>query len=160
MIRFPLVLALGLAACSTGETPAHVDARPMVAREQLQGRWAIISVDGRASGGLWLEFGGEGLATITSRQNAIFVALPQPRTRAFLGCNNWYPSGWTPSGDKLILGVAMSHRTERGCDADRMVVDDKAYAILRRPMTMESTSRNRLRLTNEKGELELVRNGS
>ena len=54
----------------------------------------------------------------------------------------------------------MSFRTERGCDAARMALDNEAYAILNETMTMEFTPPTRLRLINEKGTVDLVRNGS
>ena len=94
---------------------------------------------------------------MTTAENGIFVASPQPQTRAFLGCNEWHPSGWTRNGDKLTLGTEMSHRTERGCNAATMALDDAAYAILKETMTMEFTPPNRLRLINTAGTLELVR---
>ena len=163
MIRLALILPAVLAACSTGKAPlppAQADVRPIVANDDLRGRWTITRVNGRQSSGLWLEFGGEGLATITKTKNAVFVASPQPPTRAYLGCNDWHPSGWTRNGDKLTLGVEMSRRTERGCDPDRMALDDEAYAILTKTMTMEFTPPNRLRLINDNGTLELVGPGS
>lgn len=163
MVQLAPLAALVLAACSTGNvtvpTPTP-DVRPVVAADSLQGRWTITAVNGRQSDGLWLELGGEGLATVTKRGNSIFVASPQPQTRAHLGCNDWHPSGWTRNGDKLTLGREMSLRTERGCDEARMALDDEAYAILNRTMTMELTPPNHLRLINEIGTLELVRNGS
>lgn len=162
MNRLPLIFTLALAACASGTAPAMpppVEVRPVFASDDLQGRWSIVSVNGRASSGLWIDLGGEGHATITESGNAVFVASPQPLTRAFLGCNDWYPSGWTRNGDKLMLGVEMSHRTERGCDASREALDEEAYAILRTAMTMELTPPDRLRLINEKGTLELVRDG-
>jgi len=160
MIRLAMILPLALAACSTGKVPLpppQADARPIVAEDDLQGRWTITSVNGRQSNGLWLELGGEGLATITTTKTAVLVASPQPPTRAYLGCNDWYPSGWTRNGDKLTLGREMSHRTERGCDAATMALEDEAYAIVSKTMTMELTPPNRLRLVNESGTLELVR---
>ncbi|MFL6740829.1 MAG: hypothetical protein ACJ8FG_04385 [Sphingomicrobium sp.] len=140
------------------QDPAPV--RPVVATDKLQGRWAIVAVNGKRTSGLWLDLGGEGLGTVTGSGNAIFVASPEPRTRAFLGCNDWRPNGWTRNGDKLTLGTEMSSRTERGCDAARMALDDEAYAILHRTMTMELTPLNRLRLINEKGTVDLVRSGN
>jgi len=140
--------------------PAEADVRPIVASDKLEGRWTIDSVNGRPSSGLWLELGGEGRAAITKTETAVFVASPQPSTRAFLGCNDWYPSGWTRNGDKLILGVEMSRRAERGCDPAREALDDEAYAILRTTTAMEFTPPDRLRLINESGTLELVRHAS
>jgi len=129
----------------------------VIATDNIQGRWTINQVNGEQVTGLWLELGGEGAAIITNSGNAIFVALPQPETKAFLGCNNWHPSGWSRSGDKLTLGTELSHRTERGCDAATMAIDDAAYAILRGTMTMELTPPNQLRLISANGSLELVR---
>lgn len=140
-----------------GRTIVVQEVRPVVATDSLHGRWSITAVNGRQVSGLWIELGGEGLATITERGNGIFVASPQPQTRAHLGCNDWHPSGWTRNGDKLTLGREMSRRTERGCDEARMALDDEAYAILNKTMTMEFTPPNRLRLINEIGTLELVR---
>jgi hypothetical protein len=163
MIRLVLILPLALTACAslpvTVAAPSAASARPAVAEVSLQGRWSITSVNGGQSNGLWLELGGEGLATITTRGSAVYVGSPQPPTRAYLGCNWWTPSGWIRQGDKLILGREMSRRTERGCDEATAALDDRAYAILTKPMTFVFASPNRLRLANEKGTLELVRNG-
>ena len=142
---------------SPTSAPTPTEARPVVAEDSLQGRWTITRVSGRQVTGLWLELGGEGLAKITKTGNAIFVASPQPPTRADLGCNRWTPSGWTRNGDKLTLGREMSSRTEMGCDAVTAALDEEAYAILSRTMTMEFTPPNRLRLINESGTLHLVR---
>ena len=162
MIRLASLLALTLAACAGQPAPLPppaTDVRPVVAQDKLQGRWTITAVNGRQVAGLWIELGGEGLATITKTNGGILVRSPQPRTQAHLGCNDWHPSGWTRNGDKLILGREMSHRTERGCDEARMALDDEAYAILNLPMTMELTPPNQLRLINEKGSLDLMRSG-
>lgn len=51
----------------------------------------------------------------------------------------------------------MSTRTEIGCDAATVALDAEAYAILSRPMKMELTPTNRLRLINENGGLDLLR---
>lgn len=169
MIRLALLLPLTLAACAvradsppspgSAGRPAAEEVRP-AASPDLRGRWTVTAVNGRPELGLWLELGGEGLATITRKGSAIYVGSPQPRTEAYLGCNWWRPSGWTRDGDRLILGREMSTRTERGCDAAREALDDEAYAILTKPMTMEIAQPNRLRLTNEIGSLELVRKGA
>ena len=163
MTRLVLILAVAVGACSTVPVPlapSQADVRPAIPKHDLRGRWTITSVNGRQSRGLWLELGAEGLATVTTTKGAIFVASPQPPTQAFLGCNNWYPSGWTRTGAKLILGTEMSRRTERGCDATTMAVDDEAYAILHKSMTMEFTSAYCLGLANEHGTLQLGREGS
>jgi len=139
---------------------AAAEVRPVIAEDNVQGRWRITAINGRQVSRLWLELGGEVQATITTTRNAVFVTSPQPLTKAFLGCNDWYPSGWTRNGDKLILGVEMSHRTERGCDSVTEAVDDKAYAILRETMTMEFTPPSHLRLINAIGTLDLDRIGN
>ena len=151
------VLFRNLRVDPQGSTVVVQEVRPVVANDRLQGRWIITAVNGKQSNGLWLELGGEGPAAITRNGNGIFVASPQPRTQAYLGCNNWYPNGWTRNGDKLVLGREMSHRTERGCDPVRMALDDEAYAILNDAMTMELTPPNRLRLINGNGTVDLVR---
>ena len=159
MLRLALLIPLALAACATGQPPppqTRADVRPAVATEALQGRWTITAVNGKQANG-WLDLGGEGLGTVTRRGNALFVASPQPRTKAYLGCNDWHPNGWTRNGDKLTFGLEMSRRTERGCDAATTALDDAAYAILRKPMTMEHTPPDRLRLINENGTLDLLR---
>lgn len=123
----------------------------------LQGRWTITSVNGKKRSGLWLNLGGEGRGTLTKTANGVLVGSPQPRTQAYLGCNDWHPNGWTQNGDKLILSAEMSLRTERGCDAARLAIDDQAYAVLTRPMTMKLTPPGNLRLDNKYGILDLVR---
>lgn len=169
MVRLATLLPLTLAACAVRADipPSAATAGPPAAGElrsasapDLRGRWTITEVNGRPEPGLWLELGGEGLAAITTKGNAIYVASPQPRTRAHLGCNWWYPSGWTREGDKLILGREMSMRTEVGCDEAREALDDEAFAILTKPMTMAFTPPDRLRLSNGSGTLELVRKGA
>lgn len=166
MVRFALLLPLAVAACTVRAdipSPPAAAARPVAEQlrgtstPDLRGRWMISKVNGRSEPGLWLELGGEGLATITTRGSGIYVGSPQPPTEAYLGCNSWRPSGWIRQGDKLILGREMSTRTERGCDEAREALDDAAYEILVEPMTMEFFPPNRLRLINEKGALELVR---
>ena len=163
MIRLASLLLLALAGCARGPTPLpppDAEVRPVVAQDDLQGRWDITEVNGRKSSSLWLELGGEGIGAITKTGNGIFVASsPQPRTLASLGCNNWYPNGWARNGDKLTLGREMSARTERGCDAATMALDEEAYTILSETMTMELTPPSHLRLINERGSLDLVRSG-
>jgi len=163
MIRLALLLPLALAACSSGSVslpPPDAEVRPVVANDGLQGRWTITAVNGRQGNGLWLELGGEGLGTLTKTGSGIFVGSPQPRTRAYLGCNDWRPNGWTRNGDKLTLGTEMSFMSERGCDAATMALETEAYAILRKTMTMEFTPPDRLLLINENGTLQLVREES
>lgn len=166
MVRLVLLLPLTLAACAVRADippPAAAVGQPLAGEirptltPDLRGRWTITEVNGRPESGLWLELGGEGLATITTRGSGVYVAPPQPPTRAHLGCNDWYPSGWTRTGDKLILGREMSRRTERGCDEASEALDDEAFAILTQPVTVEFTPPNRLRLSNENGSLVLVR---
>ena len=166
MIRHALLLPLTLAACTPSPlflsppqadaTPVATGVRPVVASDRVQGRWTITSVNGIKTDGLWLDLGGEGIGTVTKTDKGILVGSPQPRTQAYLGCNNWHPNGWTRNGDKMILGTEMSVRTERGCDPDRMAIDDQAYAVLSKVMTMEFTPPSRLRLINEYGTLDLV----
>lgn len=169
MVRLVLLLPLALPACAVRADippPAAAAGRPLAeevrptSTPDLRGRWTITAVNGRSEAGLWLELGGEGLATITTRGSGVYVGSPQPPTRAFLGCNWWRPSGWTREGHKLILGREMSSRTEMGCDEATAALDDEAYAILTQPMSMEFAPPNRLRLANESGTLELTRNGA
>lgn len=166
MVRLALLLPLALAGCVVrADAPPSAAAAGRAAAEEvrpaatpdLRGRWTIAAVNGRPESGLWLELGGEGLATITTKGSATYVGSPQPPTQAYLGCNNWYPTGWTRSGGKLILGREMSLRTERGCGEAREALDDEVYAILTKRMTMDFSPPDRLRLVNENGTLELVR---
>lgn len=163
MIRLALLLPLALAACASDPVsipPPDAEVRPVVGKDSLQGHWTITAVNGLQSNRLWLKLGGEGLGTITKTGNAIFVGSPEPRTRAYLGCNDLHLNGWTRNGDKLTLGVEMSRMTERGCDPATEALETQAHAILRKTMTMEFTPPNRLRLINENGTLELVREES
>lgn len=169
MVHLVLLLTLTLAACAvradTPPSPASAgrptaeEVRPTVTSD-FRGRWTVTAVNGRPESGLWLELGGEGLATITTKGSGIYVGSPQPPTRAYLGCNWWDPSGWTRSGDKLTLGLEMSRRTERGCDTATEALEDEAYAILSNTMTVEFALPNRLRLANKNGTLELIRKGA
>jgi heat shock protein HslJ len=163
MLRFTLLMPFALGACAAARmapAPPVPEVRPVVAQDNLQGRWTITAVNGRQVSGLWLELGGEGPGKVTKKGNAFFVASPQPPTQAYLGCNNWHPNSWSRNGDKLTFGREMSRRTERGCDEARMALDDEAYAILHETMTMEFTPLSRLRLINEKGTLDLVRDAN
>ena len=163
MIRLVLFFPLALAACSGRPVPLpppNAQAAPIVAHHDLQGRWTISAVNGRPGSGLWLELGGEGLGTVTKTERGIYVRSPDTRTRAHLGCNDLRLNGWTRNGDKLTLGIEMSSMTERGCGPVTEALEEQAHAILRKPMTIELTPPHRLRLVNENGTLELVRNGS
>lgn len=140
---------------------AEEQTRPVDARDNLQGRWAITAVNGKKTAGMWLELGGEGLGTVTrTENNGILVGSPQPRTQARLGCNSWHPNGWTRNGDKLTLGTEMSPRTQRGCDQLTMALEEQAYAILSRTTTVELTPPSQLRLLNEHGTVDLIREES
>ena len=158
------ILCVVLTACASEPVslpPPNIKVRSAVAEDDLRGRWAISSVNGRQVNSLWIELGGEGPASVTRRADGgLNVGAPQPRSRAYLGCNFWHPNGWTRSGDKLSFGREMSSRTEMGCDAATTALDDEAYAIVSRTMTMEFIPPNRLRLINESGTLDLVRSGA
>lgn len=161
MIR-AVLLPLALAACASVPEPAPQpveEVRPVVAQDKLQGRWTIVAVNGKASPGLWLELGGEGIGAITQTGNAVYVATPLPETEAMLGCNWWRPNGWSRNGDKLSFGLEMSTMTERGCDPEVIALEELTYSILRKTLTMEMTPPDRMRLINEVGSVDLVRAG-
>lgn len=163
MTRISLALCLFLSGCAQAPVAAPRE-RPPVGlvkpTDTLQGRWSIVSVAGRPTAGLWLELGGEGPVSLTRQDNAIFVGAPQPPTRAHLGCNDWRLNGWTSNGGTLSLGVEASIITERGCDPEVMEIENLAHTIMRRPMTMEMTSPDHLRLINGFGSVDLVRQTS
>jgi hypothetical protein len=162
MTRLFFLLPLALMACATAPRLLPLpdtEVRPVVAKDKLQGRWNIIAVNGERAGGLWLELGGEGPTTVTSKDGSTLIGAPQPRTQAFLGCNSLHLNGWTRNGDKLLPGSDYAFMTERGCDPATMTREAQAHAILIRPMTMELTPPDRLRLINEYGTLDLVRGG-
>jgi hypothetical protein len=166
MFRFVVLLPFCLGACAirgpVPQTPAATYP-PMAPQIQstpapaLQGRWTIIEMNGKRVAGLWLEFGGEGLVTVTEVGDAIYVRSPQPQTRAYLGCNWWDASGWTRSADTLVLGREASRMTERGCDGAVQALEEEAYSLLTKPMIMAFTAPDQLRLSNESGTLRLVR---
>jgi hypothetical protein len=178
MNRLTLLLPLALAACAkhpapllpppevdavpAASAPVPTEVRPAMQQDRLQGHWTITKVNGKPVQGLWLELGGEGLSTITKRPDGgTNVGTPQPRTSAYLGCNWLHLNGWTRNGDKLLLGIEMSIRTERGCgNPANSAIEEQAYAVLRLAMTMELTPPDALRLINEKGTLDLVRQRS
>jgi heat shock protein HslJ len=166
MNRLALLLPLALAACARPEaalTPpaepvAPAEVRPVVASDVLQGRWTVTAVNGKAASRLWLELGAEGPTIVAQRADGgINIGGQQPPTVASLGCNTLRLNGWSRNGDKLVLGIEGSSKTEMGCDAATMTLEQQAHAILRLPMTMELTPPARLRLINEAGTLDLVR---
>lgn len=175
MTRSLLLLPLLLAACArhpaplppppdAGMTPTSqaaapvVEVRPVVSEDRLQGRWTITAVNGKAVRGLHLDLGAEGPGAVTKRADGgVNMKSPQPPTSAYLGCNTLRLSGWSRNGDKLFVGSAWSTKTEIGCDPATMQVEEQTHAILRLAMTMELTPPDRLRLINEKGSLDLVR---
>ena len=57
----------------------------------------------------------------------------------------------------MNLGIEMSRITERGCDPVTEEVESQAHAILGKTMTMEFAPPSSLRLINEIGTLDLVR---
>ena len=163
MIRLALLLPLALAACASDPVslpPPVAEVRPVVVKDSLQGPWTVTAVNGKPSNGLWLNLGGEGLATVTKTDSGVFIGSPQPPTRAYLGCNTLHLNGWTRNGDKLTLGTDYAPMTQRGCDPATMALETQAYTILVKTMTVEFTPPSRLRLINENGTVELVRNGS
>lgn len=162
MTRLFFLLPFALMACATAPRRLPLpdtEVRPVVAKDNLRGRWTIVAVNGERAGRLWLELGGEGPATVTSKDGRILIGSPQPRTQAFLGCNTLHLNGWTRNGDKLLPGSDYAFTTERGCDPATMTRETQAHAILIKPMTMELTPPGRLRLINEYGTLDLVRSG-
>jgi heat shock protein HslJ len=136
-----LLTASLLAACASGPPPLlppEMNVRPVVQKDNLDGRWTIAALNGQPMTGLMLEFAG---TTLSAR----------------LACNGG--SGTiSRNGDKLMLDRLMM--TERACTPDIQRIDDLAGAVLRLPMTMELTPPNRLRLVNESGSIDLIRQGS
>jgi heat shock protein HslJ len=173
MNRSILLLPLLLAACARHPAPlppppdsglspaATAEVRPVVSQDNIQGRWTITAVNGKAVKGLYLELGGEGPGAVATRADGgSNMESPQPPTSAHLGCNKLRLSGWSRNGDKLFVGTAWSMKTEIGCDPATMAIEEQTHAILRLAMTMELTPPDRLRLINEKGTLDLVRQRS
>lgn len=160
---FAFVLPLALTACASAASippAAHTqkEVRPTVVSDDLRGRWSILSVNGQAASGAWLEFGAEGPPVVAQRPDGDFnIGVPGAPTTAFLGCNSLRLNGWTRNGDKLALGMNGAMRTERGCDEPIMTQEEQGFAILRLPLTMELTPPGRLRLVNENGTVDLVR---
>ena len=161
MTRFTLLLPLLLAACASAPAPLPppgAEVRPVVQGDSLEGRWTITAVNGRGVSWLFLELGDKGPPiVIRGADGPVSIGRPGSATVANLGCNKLRLNGWTRNGDKLALGIEGSSITEIGCDAPTMAAEEQAHAILLRPMTMELTPPNRLRLINEAGRLDLVR---
>lgn len=110
----------------------------MVTKDNLDGRWTIAAVNGRALSGVSLTLQG-GAAAYR------------------LACNSG-AGKVSRNGDKLFLTDAAL--TEMACDAGRMQIDSEVINVLRVAMTMELTPPDRLRLVNEAGTLDLVRHRS
>jgi hypothetical protein len=47
--------------------------------------------------------------------------------------------------------------TERGCDEAVQALEEEAYTLLTKPMTVAFTTPDQLRLVNESGALRLIR---
>jgi hypothetical protein len=162
MTRSILLLPLLLAACASGPTPLpppDAEVRPVVQRDNLQGRWTITAVNGQQASGYWLDLGAEGVPNPRDVERAKGINITKPATRARIGANDWADLSWTRNGDKLqIVG---GRQTERGfADPVAYAQEEQAGRILRLPMTMELTPPDRLRLINESGTLDLVRSRS
>lgn len=161
-----LLLPVALTACaSVASIPPAADqqeeVRPAVTSDDLRGRWSILSVNGQAASGAWLELGAKGPPVVARRPDGGFnIGVPGAPTTAYLGCNWLRLNGWTRNGDKLALGINGATRTERGCDERIMAQEEQGYAIFRLPVTMELTPPGRLRLVNENGSVDLIREQS
>jgi hypothetical protein len=160
MTRLVLLIPFALTACA-GTLPAvpppTPEVRPVVAQDNLQGQWKIAAVNGRIVDGPWILFGGEGLGTATDTGGSIVIESPQPPTRAYLGCNDLRLNGWVRNGDKLVLGIDHAMKSERGCEPATMALEEQVHAVIGKTMTMELTPPDRLRLINEVGTLDLLR---
>lgn len=135
-MRSIIALALLLAACTTAPSPRPTTA---VAQPPLSGRWAVAAVAG---------------TPVDLRQ--MHVDFAPLRGSAFLGCNEMRFGGWSQKGDELqpIFPIGI---TERGCPAAGVEEREEwAFRILRRPMTIERSSRWQVRLRNEAGAIDLV----
>lgn len=142
MIRLALLCPLALAACQSGPPPLpppDVEVRPVTADDRLDGRWAIVAVNGRAASQLFADF---------------HLSAAPPRIAVQLGCNSG-SGGAVRNGDKLFITDLGT--TEMACDPGRMQLDAEMLGILREPMTMELSPPNGLRLVNAGGTLDLVR---
>jgi heat shock protein HslJ len=138
--------------------PPEAEVRPVVQSDELEGHWTIMTVNGRRVSWLFLELGYEGPPiVIRGAASRVNIGRPGHATVANLGCNKLRLNGWTRNGDRLMLGVEGSTKSEMGCDAATMAVEEQAHGILRLPINMEFTPPARLRLINEAGTLELVR---
>lgn len=138
---FLLPLALALAACATGPVPLpppDAEVRPLVGGDRLDGSWTVRAINGQAAA----------KASLTLRGADVSVRLP---------CNSASGS-MTRNGDKLfVTALAM---TEMACLDPRVsAAEEQMIAVLRLPMTGEFRPPSDLRLVNEAGTLDLVRQG-
>ena len=135
-MRSLIALGLLLAACTTAPPPRPVGA---VSQPALSGRWAVAAVAG---------------TPVDLRQMHIDFAPLQ--ASAFLGCNRMRLRGWNQEGAEL-RPIFPIDTTEMGCPAPGVEKREEwAFAILRRPMTVERNSRLHVRLRKEAGAIDLA----
>ena len=106
----------------------------------IVGRWVAASLDGRP--------------VAPNERFALFVTPPMIRTQGL--CNDLHGNYWIV--DRRLKPNGMTWpRTERGCDRDRMTLEDRVFAVMWYAPVVSFPTPDRLRLTSARGMLEFVR---
>ena len=133
--RAPLIAAVAVASCAQATKPL-----PVI--PTLVGDWVVVSVNGKPS---------RGAASIT------------PQVYSFnFGCNRGRGNARV-EGNRLVVVMPMSV-TEMGCvnpdgsPASSMLNEDAGFRIVSRHSTATFYGADRVRLANEAGTIDLIRN--
>jgi len=122
---------LALSACATEPLAPDTNMDP-------RGRWTVVAVDGEATPG------GTGFA----------FTIEPPRGSARFGCNSGsgdlaVERGYLVTGNWVVTAAA--------CQPERMRFEHKGFDILAQPVAIEVRSAGRIRLSNRRGSIDLVR---
>ncbi len=115
-------------------------ARAAAPRDTLVGRWMVATIDGRAV-----------------RAGERFQLVVTPTAVSTEGLCNDLRGRYALDGGRLVPDGPPWPRSERGCAAERMALEDRVYAVMVDQPLVSFPARGRLRLTSARASIELVR---